>query len=380
MRTYIHELPDWPCFRYDVTALLNPLAEAAGRRGLLNGRLEGLGFGELQDAKLDAIVSEVTKSSEIEGERLDYSLVRSSIARRLGMETGGVPSGDHRVEGVVAMTVNATERWADPLTSERLFNWHTGLFPQGRGPEGRVRVGAWRDESSGDMQVVSGPMGLEKVHFQAPDAPRLESEMATFIDWFEGDNEPNGIIKAGIAHLWFVTIHPFDDGNGRVGRAILDLALARVDQRPWRCYSVSAQIGEERTGYYNALEMAQNGTLDVTSWLDWYLRCLTRALDSAATKVSEALVRSRFWQRHSDKALNDRQRTVLAWMLLGWDGKMTNKKWQKLTNTIPKTAQRDLAELVTLGIFRVDDAGGRSTAYTLVTEAPELSTSPLAPN
>jgi Fic family protein len=216
------------------------------------------------------------------------------------------------------------------------------------------------------MQIVSGPMGKEKAHFQAPGAARLQSEMAKFISWFESDAEPNCLIRAGIAHLWFVTIHPFDDGNGRVGRAILDLALARCDRRPWRCYSVAAQMREERTQYYKALELAQSGTMDVTPWLDWYLGCLTRALDAAATKVAGVLSRTRFWQTHADKDLNERQRAVLARMLMGWEGKMTNKKWQKLTNATPKTAQRDLAELVSMAIFEPDTASGRSAGYTLI--------------
>lgn len=367
---YIHELPDWPCFRFDADALLQPLTVAAASQGLLIGRLEGLGFGELQDAKLNAISAEVTQSSAIEGERLDQSLVRSSIARRLGIDAGGVPTGDHRVEGVVEMALDAAENAAQPLTDERLFGWHAALFPTGRSPHGRIRTGAWRDGEKGPMVVASGPIGRERIHFEAPPAERLEEEMRVFLEWFEGKSPINAILKAGLAHLWFVTVHPFDDGNGRIGRAILDMALARSDMRTWRCYSVSAQIRRERDDYYDALERAQKGTMDVTPWLAWYLECLTRALDDASETVSGAIYRTRFWAGHADKPLNERQRKVIMRMLAGWEGNMTRKKWMGMFDIAESTAKRDLGELVELGIFKVGEAGGRSTSYELITVTP----------
>jgi len=362
MATYIWERDAWPKLRYDPKTILNPLSEAVEEHGLLIGRLEGLGFGDLQNTKLDAISTEVVKSSEIEGERLDYDSVRSSIAKRLGIDAGENSNADPREEGVVEMALDATENSGGPLTAERLITWQAGLFPGGRGPLGRIKIGGWRD---GPMQVVSGAIGREKEHFEAPPADRLAQEMENFLAWFECDDEPNGILKAGIAHFWFVTIHPFDDGNGRVGRAILDLQLARYDHRRWRCYSVSSQIRQERNQYYDALERAQKGNLDITTWLVWYLGCLARALKSSAENISTIIRRSRFWQHHANKNLNERQRKVLRRMLMGWQGKMTSEKWQKLTNTIPRTALRDLTELVEMGIFEQQGAG-RGTSYNLI--------------
>lgn len=363
---YIHMRPDWPRFEFDASALMEPLANASASRGLLVGRLEGLGFGELQDANLDAISSEVTQSSAIEGERLDFDTVRSSIARRLGMDAGGSPSGDHRIEGVVDMALDAAENADQPLNAERLFRWHSGLFPGGMGAHGRTRVGAWRDDSLGPMVVASGPAGRERIYFEAPAAERLEHETRAFLAWFENGPPMNGILKAGLAHLWFVTIHPFDDGNGRIGRAILDMALARSDRSPWRCYSVSSQIRHERKAYYDALESAQKGTMDATDWLAWYLSCLTRALDRASDTVSSAVQRTRFWAAHADKALNERQRKAVMRMLMGWEGNMTRRKWIRLFDVAESSAKRDMTELVEFGIFRVGEAGGRSTAYELI--------------
>jgi len=372
MASYIHRLSDWPRYQYDLRKIVPLLSAVIMRQGELFGSLKALGFEDLQDAKLQAIAEEVVRSSEIEGERLDPEAVRSSIAWRLGMSRGGVPSGDHHLEGVVDMAMDASERCDEPLTEERLFGWHAALFPTGRGAFGPLRVAQWRDDALGPMQVVSRPhTGKEKVHFEAPAADRIPTEMRAFLAWFEKEEEANGILKAGVAHLWFVTIHPFDDGNGRIARAILDMALARADKRPYRCYSISAQIRKERQGYYDALEAAQKGSLDYTAWLTWYLECLIRAIDDASATIGGAMARARFWQAHAQKNLNDRQRAGLARMLLGWEGKMTNKKWQAITKTIPKTAQRDLAELVELGIFERDEAGGRGAAYRLRSEKPE---------
>ncbi|MBX7134322.1 MAG: Fic family protein [Fimbriimonadaceae bacterium] len=362
MPTYIWELPDWPNFTYDPRTIQQPLVEAVRQHGNLLGLLEGLGFAERDDAKLEALADEVVHSSEIEGESLDAADVRSSIARRLGLESGGVPSGDHRVEGVVEMAIDAATNWTEPLTEDRLFQWQAGLFPGGRGPHGRVRTGAWRD---GPMQVVSGPEGRHRVHFEAPPNHRLSQEMAAFLDWFESAEEPNRVLQAGIAHLWFETIHPFDDGNGRVGRAVLDLALARYDRKPWRCYSVSTQIREERRAYYDELERAQGGTLDATPWLVWFLGCLQRALEASTIRIGSAMSRAAFWRTHAAKPFNERQRKVLSRMLLDWQGNMSNKKWQTLTGAIDRTASRDLDQLVEWGVFR-RVGSGRTTSYELV--------------
>lgn len=363
---YIHQLPDWPEFRFDAAALLQPLTIAANSQGLLIGRLEGLGFGELQDAKLEAISAEVIQSGAIEGERLDNDLVRSSIARRLGIDTAGVPSGDHHVEGVVEMAIDAADHAEQVLDSERLFRWQAGMFPNGIGPHGRIRTGDWRDDAKGPMVVASGPVGHERIHYEAPFAEKLENEMKLFLTWFEADQGLNGILKAGLAHLWFVTIHPFDDGNGRIGRAILDMALARSDKRTWRCYSVSAQIERERKNYYDSLERAQKGSLDATEWLFWYTGCLTRALNHASETVSGAIHRTKFWSVHAETNLNERQRVAIKRMLMGWEGKMTRKKWMKMFEIAESSAKRDLSELVEYGIFRVSEAGGRSTSYELL--------------
>lgn len=370
MAQYIYQLPGWPLYEYDVRALMPKLSDVLIRQGMLFGRLEALGFHELQDAKLDAITAEVVKSSEIEGEILDLEEVRLSVASRLGMNVGGVPSGDY-VEGVVEMAMDASERCFNPLDEERLFGWHAALFPEGRGAFGRLRVADWRDDAQGPMQVVSRPMRpTEHIHFEAPAAPLIPQEMRTFLEWFGSDDEASGILKAGIAHLWFVTIHPFEDGNGRIGRAILDMALARADRRPYRCYSVSAQIRKERAGYYAALESAQRGSLDYTEWLEWYLGCLDRALVAAAETISSAMARNRFWHTHNDKELNGRQRKIISRMLIGIEGKMTKRKWRAMANCGAMTAFRDIDDLVEKGILIGDGGAGRSTAYVIVLPPP----------
>ncbi len=364
---YIHQRPDWPLYEYDLRALMPALSNVLVHQGRLFGRLEALGFDDLQDAKLNAIAAEVVKSSEIEGEMLDAEEVRSSVAWRLGMSLGGVPSGDHFVDGVVEMAMDASERSAARLDEERLFNWHGALFPTGRGEFGRIRVGQWRDDANGPMQVVSSAMTpKETVHFEAPAAALLPQEMRKFLDWFESGDEASALLKAGIAHLWFVTIHPFSDGNGRIGRAILDMALARADKRPYRCYSVSAQIRKERKSYYDALKKAQSGNLDYTEWLSWYLGCLDRALASAVETVSSAMSRNRFWQLHKDQDLNERQRIIVSRMLLGIEGKMTKRKWSAMGKCSPMTAFRDIDDLVQKGILESDGQGGRSAAYVLI--------------
>lgn len=342
------------------------LESVLAKRGQLFGVLGALGFDDLEETRLSAMAAEIVKSSEIEGERLDAELVKNSVARWLGMSRGGVRVVDHYTEGIVAMAMDAAQNPEASLTEERLANWHTALFPTGRNAFGQITVGGWRDDTKGPMQVVSRAGYREVVHFEAPAAARLDSEMGQFLDWFNREeNEPSPIIKAGIAHLWFLTIHPFDDGNGRIGRNILDLSLARADGRPYRCYSVSAQLLKERDGYYNALEAAQKGTEDYTAWLEWYLACVGRAMDSAIEVVGGALRRTHFWQAHQDPGLNERQHRVVSRMLLGFEGRMTNRKYAAMAKCSDATATRDLTDLVAKEIFLNDGAGGRSVGYVL---------------
>src|SRR5271168_1216245 len=308
---YIHELNNWPRFEWSRSRLAEPLADVRHRQGRLTGHMEALGFKLRQEAVLQTLTADVLKSSEIEGEKLDAEQVRSSIARRLGMDVGGLKPADSNIEGVVEMMLDATRRYDEPLTDERLFAWHAALFPTGRSGMRKIRVGAWRDESADPMQVVSGPIGKERVHFEAQKADRLEGEMKAFLDWFESDSSVDAVLKAGLAHLWFVTIHPFEDGNGRTARAIADMALARSENSPQRFYSMSAQIRQERNAYYDILELTQKGTMDVTPWMQWFLGCLGRAIDGAQTTLSAVLAKSGFWERIRGIQLNDRQRRVI---------------------------------------------------------------------
>ena len=305
---YIHELEGWPRFHWSTEKLAEPLASVRHRQGRLIGHMEALGFDLQQEAVLRILTSDVLKSSEIEGEKLDAGQVRSSIARRLGMDIGALKPADRHVEGVVEMMVDATRHYDQPLTAERLFGWHASLFPTGRSGMTKIKAGAWRDDSTGPMQVVSGPIGNERVHFEAPKAGRLAGEMGSFLDWFEGNDSIDPVLKAGLAHLWFVTIHPFDDGNGRIARAIADMALARSENSPQRFYSMSAQIRQEHKAYYDMLEATQKGTMDVTPWMEWFLGCLGRAIDGAQVTLSAVLGKARFWERVKDVQLNDRQR------------------------------------------------------------------------
>lgn len=365
MNPYIHNLPDWPQFRWDSEKLAPQLALIHHEQGRLLGRMEGLGFKARQEAVLKTLTEDVLKSSEIEGERLDPDQVRSSIARRLGMDIGGLKSADRNVEGVVEMMLDATRRYDEPLSAERLFGWHASLFPTGRSGMNRIRVGGWRDDSNGPMQVISGPMGKERIHFEAPLAMQLDSEMNRFLDWFNGSSENDWVAKAGLAHLWFVTIHPFDDGNGRIARAIADMALARSERSSQRFYSMSAQIRQESAAYYEILERTQKGTLDVTPWMNWFLGCLGRAIEGAQTTLGTVLSKARFWEAVGDFPINERQRLMLNRLLDGFEGKLTTKKWAKLAKCSHDTALRDIAALVERGILVRNPEGGRSTSYAL---------------
>ncbi len=365
---YIHELPDWPRYRYDPGALLSKLEEANTKRGRLFGILEAIGFEGMQQQDVEAITEELVKSSAIEGERLDVEIVKDSVARRLGVDRGGISGTDHYIEGLVEMAVDAAHRYREPLTAARIFNWHAAIFPTGRNAYGPVRVGAWRDDARGPMVVASTQRGREIVHFEAPSADRLEQEMTRFLAWVEEANESSLVLKAGIAHLWFETLHPMDDGNGRIGRNIMDLLLARADEKTHRPYSLASRIHLRRNSYYAILERSQKGTMDYTPWLSWFLEALSSALDDAVSEVSRAIDRTRFWQRAKDTELNERQRKAISRILIGWEGRMTNRKYAKLTDCSDATATRDLSDLVAKGILRPDGAGGRSAGYELSSE------------
>jgi Fic family protein len=364
--TQIHQLPDWPKFHWKGDALSDRLASVRHQQGRLIGRMEALGFKLRQEAVLETLTEDVVKSSEIEGEKLNAGHVRSSVARRLGMDAGALKPPDREVEGVVEMMLDATRHYDRPLTAERLSSWHAALFPTGRSGMTRIKVGAWRDDSRGPMQVVSGPIGRERVHFEAPAAARLDREVSAFLDWFNKDADLDEVLKGGLAHLWFVTIHPFDDGNGRIARAIADMTLARSEGSPQRFYSMSAQIREERAAYYDILEQTQRGTMDVTRWMDWFLRCLSRAIEGAQTTLAAVLSKARFWAAVSGVPLNDRQRSMLNRLLDDFEGNLTTSKWAKLTKCSQDTALRDILHLVKHGMLIRNPQGGRSTSYALV--------------
>ena len=366
MRHYIYQETDWPDFKWDREAIALPLAAAHHRQGRLFGRMEGLGFLQRDATVLLTLTSDVIKSSEIEGEVLNTQQVRSSIARRLGMEIAGMVPADRRVDGVVEMALEAAQNYDKPLTKERLFRWHTLLFPPKAHGADRIKAGAWRNDAKGPMQVVSGGMGREHIHYQAPAAKSLPAEMDALFKWVNitGDGDP--IIKAAIAHLWFVTIHPFDDGNGRIARAIADWALARAEASPRRFYSMSAQIRKERDKYYSILEETQKGGLDITEWLSWFLGCLDRAIEDAENSLSLVFKKDQFWKTYGSLELNERQRLMINKLLDGFIGKLTSTKWAKITDCSQDTAQRDIIDLTEKGIMRKDPGGGRSTSYSLI--------------
>ncbi|PYQ83846.1 MAG: DUF4172 domain-containing protein [Acidobacteria bacterium] len=366
MAGYIHQLSDWPRFRWDQEALAGPLAEVRHRQGRLLGRMESLGFVLQKEAELETLTLEVLKSSEIEGEKLDAAQVRSSIARRLGIETAGMVAAERDVEGVVEMMLDATQNYAEPLSEERLFAWHAALFPTGRSGMRKIIVGAWRDDGHGPMRVVSGPVGKEKVHYKAPAAPLLEKEMSAFLAWAnDRGSRTDMVLRAALAHLWFVTIHPFDDGNGRIARAVAEWALARSENSPQRFYSMSAQIRHERNDYYNILEKTQKGTLDATPWMEWFLTCLGRAFNGTEVTLGAVLRKARFWEKYARVQVNDRQRDVINRLLDGFTGKLTTTKWATLEKCSHDTALRDIQGLIERGLLRKDPRGGRSTSYSL---------------
>lgn len=358
---YIYQLDDWPKFTWDAPSLAPALTALRLRQGRLLGRMESLGFSLQKEAVLESMTIEVVKTSEIEGEILAKDQVRSSIARKLGMEIAGLIPSDRRVDGVVEMLLDATGRFTEPLTAERLCGWHAALFP-GRTD---LKVGAWRDDAKGPMQVVSGQIGAEKVHYEAPPARRLDVEMKAFLDWENGNEPLDPVLKAAVAHLWFVTLHPFDDGNGRIARAISDRALARSENSGERFYSMSAQIRLERKAYYDVLELTQKDTLDITDWLRWFIGCLDRAFTGAEVALTGVLQKERFWKEYAGAPFNARQRLMLNRLLDGFEGKLTTMKWAKLAKCSHDTALRDIADLIGRDILIQDAAGGRSTSYSL---------------
>ena len=365
--SYIHENPDWPNLRWDDAKLLPLLADVRHRQGRLLGRMEGLGFRLRAEASLTTLTADVIKSSAIEGAVLDAEQVRSSIARRLGLDFGGKVQASRDVEGVVEMMLDATQKYAQPLTAERLFSWHASLFPTGRSGMRRITVGAWRPADIGAMQVVSGPMGRERVHFEAPSADRLQHEVSFFLDWFGAANGIDPVLKAGIAHFWFVTIHPFEDGNGRISRAIADMALARAEGTIERFYSMSAQIEAEKKQYYLNLEQSQKGGTDITSWLEWFLGCLGRAVAGAEDGLASVLRKAKIWELiNSQSPVNERQRKVINRLLDGFEGKLSTSKYAKLAQCSGDTALRDIKILLDRGILIQDAGGGRNTSYHLV--------------
>ena len=363
---WIYEHKDWPQFTWDVETLAFKLADMRHRQGRLLGRMEGLGFELKREATLRTLTSDVVKSAAIEGENLDSKEVRSSIARRLGTDVAGLAPASRNVEGIVEMMLDATQRFAEPLTKERLFDWHAALFPTGRSGMRRIMVGAWRTADAGPMRVVSGPIGRKKVHFEAPHADRLERETEAFIAWLEGDDGADPVLRAGLAHFWFVTVHPFEDGNGRVARAIADMALARADGTSDRFYSLSSQIESERQDYYDQLELQQCGTLDVTGWLEWFLDCLGRAVDGAEVALNSVLFKARLWEGINREPVNERQHLIINRMLEDdFKGHMNTSKYAKMAKCSTDTALRDIQELKARGILIQNPGQGRSTSYRL---------------
>ena len=364
-RIYIHQHPDWPRFHWDWERVVPQLASVRHRQGLLLGRIESPAFETNRELTLDTVATSVVSSSSIEGEMLDLGQVRSSVARQLGFDVGGVAASDRSVDGAVEMMIDATEHYEEPLTKERLFGWHSALFPTGFNNMGPISVGKWRDDATGPMRVVSGPIGRQRVHFEAPPAGALDREMEAFIDWFNRPDVTDWVIRAALAHLWFVTIHPFDDGNGRIARALSDLALARSDGTSQRSYSMSEQVLRERRDYYRLLEQTQRGTPDITDWMMWFLACLERSIEASEEKLSAVISKARFWQAHQHTPFNTRQHNMVNRLFDGFDGNLTTSRWARITRCSHDTALRDITDLIDRGILVRNPGGGRRTSYSL---------------
>ncbi len=367
MSRYIYDRKEWPNFRWDSDQLIPLISKVRNLQGKIIGKMESVGFDLRGEANLETVTIEIVKSSEIEGEIVNVEQVRSSLARRLGLERAGLVPSNRDVDGMVDLLLDAIQNYQSKLTEERLFDWHYSLFPTGRSGMYKIIVGNWRDDSTGPMQVVSGAMGKERVHFQAPPAVRIPDEINQFLTWVNAEQKDlDPVLKAGIAHLWFVTIHPFEDGNGRITRAITDMLLARSDGISQRFYSMSAQIRNERKQYYEILEDTQSSDLDITQWLTWFLNCLHNALQSSDVILQKVMYKHHFWLKHADKPLNERQKLMLNRLLDDFKGKLTTKKWGKMTKSSHDTALRDIQGLIGMEILKKEKAGGRSTNYQLV--------------
>jgi Fic family protein len=366
MKIYIYQQEDWPNFKWDSKEIILPLSRVRHLQGKLIGKMEALGYKLKNEAVLETLTLEVIKSSEIEGQILDLHQVRSSIARRLGIKVSGLVPSDRNVDGVVDMMIDATQNFNKPITIDRLFGWHSALFPSGRSGMYRIIVGNWRDDSTGPMQVVSGAMGKEKVNYQAPPAGDIKKEIKTFLSWFNKESGEDLLIKSALAHFWFVTIHPFEDGNGRIARALSDMLLTKSDGSPQRFYSMSSQIRVERKEYYNILEKTQKGFLDITQWLIWYLHCLENALNSSDIILSKVLYKHKFWTKHASEVLNNRQILLINKLLDDFTGVLTTSKWSKIAKCSQDTALRDIQDLLDKKILQKNPSGGRSTNYSLI--------------
>lgn len=366
MKPYIYQRENWPEFHWDNEKIVNLLGKVRNLQGKIVGKMEALGFELQNEAVLETLTLDVIKSTEIEGEILNPEQVRSSIARRLGMDISGLVFSERNVDGVVDMMLDATQNYKQKLIKERLFDWHFSLFPTGRSGMYKITVGQWRNDSTGPMQVISGALGKEKVHFQAPNSNIIDKEMSLFLEWFNQNENIEPVIKAGIAHLWFITIHPFEDGNGRIARALTDMLLARADGISQRYYSMSSQIRVERKSYYEILEKTQQGSLDITDWLKWFLNCLLDALKASNLTLEKVMSKHYFWNKNTSLIQNERQKLMLNKLLDDFEGKLTSSKWAKITKCSPDTALRDIQDLMKKGILRKELAGGRSTNYELI--------------
>jgi Fic family protein len=363
---YIWQHKDWPDFAWKDQDLIPMLIQAHREQSRLRGKMETMGFESRDETILQTLTEDIVKSSEIEGEKLNNEQVRSSIARRLGMDIGGLTATDRNVERVVEMMLDATQNFGAPLTEDRLFSWHHALFPTGRSGMRIIMVGYWRPEGSDPMQVVSGSGRRERIHYEAPPAIQVPAEMQRFLEWFNEPNNLDPLLFAGLAHLWYVTIHPFEDGNGRIARAIADMALARGENSLQRSYSMSAQIRRELGNYYDTLEMTQQATLDITAWQKWFLDCLNHAFEGAHGRLGDALRKARFWEHFAREPLNEREIKVLRRMMDNWEGKLTSSKWAKIAKCSQDTAGRDIKDLIERGALKKDPGGGRSTSYSIV--------------
>ncbi|WP_010179675.1 Fic family protein [Aquimarina agarilytica] len=364
-KVYIHEKDNWTNFTWNEKLVSKELAETRNLQGRLLGKMESLGFDLQDEAVLNTITLEIVKSSEIEGEILDLEQVRSSVARRLGIELAGAIESERHIDGIVEMMLDATQRYDLPLTKNRLFGWHSSLFPTGWSNMYKITVADWRKDTTGPMQVVSGAMGKEKVHFEAPKSDRIDSEIENLINWIELENDLDPVLKSAIVHLWFITIHPFEDGNGRITRAITELLLARSDNSAKRFYSMSSQIRIERKQYYQILEKTQKGNSEITDWILWFLECLKNSFKSTSELLSRILLKAEFWKVNSKTIINKRQQKMLNKLLDGFNGKLTTSKWGKICKCSQDTALRDIQDLINKEILLKEKSGGRSTNYEL---------------